>query len=125
MRRGEASEDAGQVLGRCPGVVTGCSAEQRGFGKRTRRILALMRRTVLRLLLDARRLRSLRGLCITHSRAQTLQFGLGGHFPVIFGNLSMNRIRLRRSGAALLFPVHRRVGHSVCFLFVLVTGLAR
>ena len=124
MRHGQASEDAGQVVGRCCRVVAACGTEQSGFDGCRRRILALMRRPFLRLLLDARRLRGLRGLCITHSRAQTLQFGLGGHFLLIFGNLSMNRIRLRRSGAALLFPVHHCIGDSIRFLLVLVAGLA-
>ena len=69
MRRGEASENTGQMLGRCRGVVTGGSSKQRGIGKRTRRILALRRRALLRLVLNERRLRGLRGLCITHGQS--------------------------------------------------------
>lgn len=39
------------------------------LGKRARCMLAFMRRMVLCLLLDARRLRSLCGLCITHAQS--------------------------------------------------------
>jgi hypothetical protein len=46
------------------------------------------------------------------------------HFFLFLRHLSMARLRRRRSSAALLFSVHRRVGHSVCFLFVFVAGLA-
>jgi hypothetical protein len=57
------------------------------------------------------------------SNLTVAQFGL--HFFFLFlGHLSMNRLRLRRSVAALLFPVHHRVGDSIRFLLVLVAGLA-
>ena len=35
----------------------------------------------------------------------------------------MNRLRLRRSGAALLFPVHYRAGDSIRFLLIAAAGL--
>src|SRR5262249_4585461 len=41
-----------------------------------------------------------------------------------FGHLSMNRTRFRRSGAALLFPVHYGAGDSIGFLLVLIPRLA-
>jgi hypothetical protein len=46
------------------------------------------------------------------------------YFFLFLRHLSMDRLRRRRSSASLLFSVHHRVGHSVCFLFVFVAALA-
>src|SRR5262245_60127393 len=45
-------------------------------------------------------------------------------FLIFFRHLSMNRLSLWRSGAALMFLMHYRIGDPICFLLVLVTGLA-
>jgi hypothetical protein len=48
---------------------------------------------------------------------------LGLKFFLFFKHLSMNRLRLRRSGAALLFPVHYRAGDSIRFLLIAAAGI--
>jgi hypothetical protein len=83
------------MMGRCRGVVTAGSTEQRGR-KRARRVLALRRRTVLRLLFQ-RRLRGLRG-CVSAMDNHYLKKRTGHR------NQSVANIRPSGGGAPLVAP---------------------